>query len=176
LVRRFPSCPSPSQVGLQGFHIPGPRETIFLSSRSSLGLRLPFRGCPSTQLLHRDSGFPKPRTRFCRAFSAAPPLRFRPLQRFSARGSGLLSGPPLARPPAPSGFLNLLAPSSAPSRPALFHAGSAPGVHPSELSSSRAAVRCFQRLSPPDVSYAFRVFLRTRVRHPTQGFRLKSSA
>jgi hypothetical protein len=33
-----------------------------------------------------------------------------------------------SRPPAPSGSRNLLAPSSAPSSPALFHAGSAPGV------------------------------------------------
>ena len=46
----------------------------------------------------------------------------------------------LARPPAPTGFLNLLALSSAPSLPALFHAGSAHGVPPSRaflLSCSR---------------------------------------
>jgi hypothetical protein len=36
----------------------------------------------------------------------------------------------LARPPAPSGFLNLVAPRSAPCLPALFHAGSALGVAP----------------------------------------------
>jgi len=34
----------------------------------------------------------------------------------------------ISRSPAPSGVHNLLAPSSAPSLPALFHAGSAPGV------------------------------------------------
>jgi len=34
----------------------------------------------------------------------------------------------ISRPPAPSGAHNLLAPSSAPSLPALFHAGSALGV------------------------------------------------
>jgi len=77
---------------------------------------------------------------------------------------------------APAGFLNLLAPSSAPSLPALFHAGSALGVCPSEPRSSRAAVRCFQRLSPLGVRFAFRVLLRARVRHSSQWFRLSSSA
>jgi hypothetical protein len=46
----------------------------------------------------------------------------------------------LARPPAPPGFRNLLALSSAPSLPALFRAGSAHGVPPSRaflLSCSR---------------------------------------
>jgi hypothetical protein len=47
----------------------------------------------------------------------------------------------LARSPAPSGFRNLVAPSSAPRLPALFHAGSAHGVVPSRAllhSCSRA--------------------------------------
>jgi hypothetical protein len=162
---------------LQGLHAPGPRETIDLPSGSSLGLRLLFRGCPSTEPLHRAFGFPPAlRSGSAERPSAAPPLRFRPLQRFPARSSGMNGRTYLARPPAPSGFRNLLAPSSAPSLPALFHAGSAPGVNPPELSSSRAAVRCFQRLSPLGVRAAFRVFLRARVRHSTQRFRLKSSA
>jgi len=46
--------------------------------------------------------------------------------------------------------------------------------HPPELSSSRAAVRCFQRRSPLGVQTAFRVLLRARVRHPVQLFRLKT--
>jgi hypothetical protein len=49
--------------------------------------------------------------------------------------------------------------------------------HPPELSSSRAAVRCFQRHSPPAVRLCrrgFRVFLRARVRHLVQRFRLKT--
>jgi hypothetical protein len=37
---------------------------------------------------------------------------------------------------------------SAPSLPAFFHAGSAPGVRPSELSSSRAAARRLRRRCP----------------------------
>jgi hypothetical protein len=57
----------------------------------------------------------------------------------------------LARPPTSPGFLNLLTLSSAPSLPALFHAGCAHGVRPSELCSSRAAVRRLQRLCPLDV-------------------------
>jgi len=55
-------------------------------------------------------------------------LRFRPLQRFPARSSGMIWPGLHSRPPAPSGAHNLLAPSSAPSLPALFHAGSALGV------------------------------------------------
>jgi hypothetical protein len=54
----------------------------------------------------------------------------------------------LPRPPAPSGFLNLLALRSAPRLLALFRARSAHGVCPSKLFSSRAAVRCFQRQYP----------------------------
>jgi len=48
--------------------------------------------------------------------------------------------------------------------------------HPPELSSSRAAVRCFQRRSPLGVTIAFRVLLRARVRHSIQRFRLGTSA
>jgi hypothetical protein len=62
--------------------------------------------------------------------AAAPPMRFAPLQRLPARGSGLFSRACLTRPPAPPGFLNLLTPRSAPCLPALFHAGSAHGVAP----------------------------------------------
>jgi hypothetical protein len=58
--------------------------------------------------------------------------------------------------PAPSGFLNLLTLSSAPNLLALFHASSAHGVRPSELSSSHTAVRCLQRLCPLDVGSARR--------------------
>jgi hypothetical protein len=47
---------------------------------------------------------------------------------------------------------------------------------PSKRCSSRAAVRCFQRPSPHDVSDVFRVLLRSGVRHSTQRFRLASSA
>jgi len=48
------------------------------------------------------------------------------------------------------------------------------GFCPPELSSSCAAVRCLQRLSPHGVLTAFRVFLRAGVRHPIQRFRLKT--
>jgi hypothetical protein len=58
---------------------------------------------------------------------AAPLLRFCPLQRLprpEQRHDGRTCH---VRPPAPSGDHNLLAPQSAPSLPALFHAGSALG-------------------------------------------------
>jgi hypothetical protein len=55
------------------------------------------------------------------------------------------------RTPAPPGSLNLLALRSAASLLALFHARSAHGVRPSELCSSRAAVRRLRRLCPPVV-------------------------
>jgi hypothetical protein len=49
---------------------------------------------------------------------------------------------------ASAGFLNLSTLYAAPRLPALFRAGSAPGVRPSELCSSRAAVRRLRRLCP----------------------------
>jgi len=48
--------------------------------------------------------------------------------------------------------------------------------HPPELSSFRAAARCFQRRYPLGVPTAFRVLLRAGVRHSIQRFRLKPSA
>jgi hypothetical protein len=107
---------------------------------------------------------------------AAPPLRFRPLQRFPAQGSGM-NWPGLhSRPPAPSGSHNLLAPSSAPSLPGLISCRIRSWGHPSELSSSRAAVRCFQRRSPLGVPTASRVLLRARVRLSVQLLKLRPSA
>jgi len=52
---------------------------------------------------------------------------------------------------APSGFLNLLTPCSAPCLLAIFQTRSARGVPPSELCSSRAAVRRLRRRYPHDV-------------------------
>jgi len=59
---------------------------------------------------------------------AAPPLRFRPPSAFPHPEQRPVGRACISRPPAPSGSHNLLAPSSAPSLPALFHAGSALGV------------------------------------------------
>jgi hypothetical protein len=89
-----------------------------------------------------------------RSAETTPPLRFLPLKRFPAWSSGILPELSTARAPAPTGFLNLLTRSSAPYLPALFRAGSARGVSPSELSSSCAAVRRFRRPSPLDVGTA----------------------
>jgi hypothetical protein len=87
----------------------------------------------------------------------APPVRFLPLQRLPAQGSGIKSDRAShTRPPTPPGFLNLLTSSSAPSLLALFHARSAHGVRPSELSSSRAAVRRLRRRCPLVVGTSLR--------------------
>jgi hypothetical protein len=104
---------------------------------------------------------------------AAPPLRFRPLQRFPSTGQRhemvgnacptacafRLSQPPDAFiRPEPAGLV-----------PCRIRSWG----HPPELSSSRAAVRCFQRRSPHGVQTAFRVLLHARVRFPIQLFKLK---
>jgi len=60
----------------------------------------------------------------------------------------------LTRTRAPSGFLNLSTPATAPRLLALFHARSAHGFHPSERCSSRAAVRRSRRRYPHDVCNA----------------------
>lgn len=79
----------------------------------------------------------------------SPPTAFsRPGQRHVGRVC-------LTRPPAPTGFLNLLTPWSAPRLVALFHATSAHGVLPSESFSSRAAVRRLRRHYPLVVGSVF---------------------
>jgi hypothetical protein len=95
--------------------------------------------------------------------SLAPTASPRSVQRLHSRAC-------LTRPPAPSGFLNLSTPSSVPSLVALFHATSALGVHPSELSSSRAAVRRLRRRSPLVVQ-ANPGLLHSKIR-PAETFRI----
>jgi hypothetical protein len=147
-----PLLPFTLRLDSRVFALQAPMKTLQSFRDPSHGLRLPFRGRPSTEPPHRASGYPKPLTlSHAKRLLATPPLRFLPLQRFPAQGSGLNGRACLTRPPAPSGFLNLLTLHSALSLPALFHAGSAHGVRPSELCSSRAAVRCLQRRFPPGV-------------------------
>jgi len=89
---------------------------------------------------------------------AAPPLRFLPLQRFPALGSGI-SWSGLLLPTAcafrfsqpPGAFIR-------PKPAGLIPCRIRSWGHPPELSSSHAAVRCFQRHSPLGVQTAFRVF------------------
>jgi hypothetical protein len=88
----------------------------------------------------------------------APPLRFLPLQRFPALGSGI-SWPGLLLPTAcafrfsqPPGAL--IRPKPAGLIPCRIRSWG----HPPKLCSSRAAVHCFQRRSPLSVQTAFRVF------------------
>lgn len=115
------------------------------SRGSSRGLTLSFKDRTrnrAASLYPRRSGSQRP----------APSSRFHAPTALASPGSGIVGGLPTARQPAPSGFLNLLAPSSARSVPALFHASCAHGVHPSELCSSRAGdsrFRC-RALLPSD--------------------------
>jgi hypothetical protein len=83
----------------------------------------------------------------------APPLRFLPLQRFPTRKSGLYTAW-ICLVQAPHAFRfsqPLDASVTHPCLLAMFQARSAPGVCPSELSSSRAADLCLQRRYPHDV-------------------------
>jgi hypothetical protein len=64
------------------------------------------------------------------------PLGFGPLQRLPDGGQPPVPGNPSPQLVASSGFRDLLTPCSAHHLPALFHAGPAPGVHPSEHCSS----------------------------------------
>lgn len=109
---------------------------------SSHELALAFRVQPTTE---RPRGLPIPKS------AAHERLLPRGLFPFSVSPHGAAAYcmmVPNHHAPAPSGFLDLLALSSAPSLPALFHAGSALGVHPSEPSSSRAAVPRLRGPSP----------------------------
>jgi len=105
---------------------------------------------------------------------AAPPLRFRPLQRLPNPGQRHeLAGS--AFPTACAfRFSQPLGAFIRPEPAGLVSCRIRSWGHPPEPSSSRAAVRCFQRLSPLGVSHAFRVLLHARVRHPVQRFRLKT--
>jgi hypothetical protein len=106
---------------------------------------------------------------------AAPPLRFRPLQRFPSLGQRHeLVGHAI---PTACAF-RFSQPLGAFIRPELAGLVSCrirSWGHPPELCSSHAAARCLQRRSPLGVTTAFRVLLRARVRHSVQRFRLKPS-
>jgi len=152
--------PLTTRVGLQGLRAPGPSGINEGSQSSSHGLRLLFRGCPSTE--------PLPVT------SSSSLEVFSPSASSSPEAAARLARLRVSRPPSAFRFSQPLDASSAPSLPALFHAGSALGVYPPELCSSRAAVRCSQRLSPHGVRDVFRVLLRARVRQSVQLFKLKA--
>jgi hypothetical protein len=86
------------------------------------------------------------------------PLGFGPLQRLPDGGQPPVPGNPSPQLVASSGFRDLLTPCSAHHLPALFHAGPAPGVHPSEHCSSprsrtpspapRPSCRCCRAVHP----------------------------
>jgi len=176
LLRRFPSCPLPLRAGLQGLHPPGPGKQVngsrILSWASAPLQRLPKHRAAALSLWSPRN--PTPGHHAERQL-AAPPLRFRPLQRLPSAGQRHeLAG--YAFPTAcayrfsqpPGAFIR---PEPAGLVPCRIRSWG----HPPEPSSSHAAVRCFQRLSPRGVPTAFRVLLRARVRFPVQLFKLKPS-
>jgi hypothetical protein len=86
-----------------------------------------------------------------RAVRTAPPMRFAPLQRLPAQSSGLtawFASPHHLRPQVFSTSRRFRPPCAC--RPC-FMPNPLMGLHPSELSSSRAAVRRLQRQCPLDV-------------------------
>jgi len=114
--------------------------------------------------------------------STTPPLRFGTLRRLLARSSGLVWS---RLPPSTASafkFSQLLGAFIRPELTGLVSCRIRPWVLPSELSSSHAAARCFQRLSLLDVRATrnerprLQGFLRARVRHRIQRFRLKYNA
>lgn len=164
--------------GYRVFAFQAPEKNLNSFSESSHGLRLLFRGRPSTEPLHQETGFPETRQSVQpTATSATPPLRFQtPTARSHSEQRHERRRLSKANSPTPTGDHNLLAFSSAPSLPALFHAGSALGVNPAKLCSSTAAARHFWRRSPHSVLNAFRVLLRVGVRHSMKRIRPTSSA
>jgi hypothetical protein len=160
LVRRSLPALIPSGMGSKVFAHQAPGRVAKNLPDASHGLGLPsrVRPTPSRRSNARTASADAPEQALGRPENrtpkAAPPLRFIPLQRIPERGSGLRGRVCLTRPPAPSGFRNLLTPCSAPNLLALFHARSARGVRPSELSSSRAAVCRFQHRCPLGVGSA----------------------
>jgi hypothetical protein len=142
----------------------------FLSWASTPLQRMPKHQAAALSLWFSRNPMPAPLTGHQ---LAAPPLRFRPLQRFPSTGqrhdwAGLhvptacafrFSQPPGAFiRPEPAGLISCRIRSWG---------------HPPEPFSSHVAVRCPQRRSPLGVLPAFRVFLHARVRFPIQLFKLK---
>jgi hypothetical protein len=162
----LPSCPQRVAPDSRVFTRPAIRPYRGKTESPLLSLRP-----PSENAAHRAAAAPFP-TEIVRGNTgssrevSSPSAFPRPRQRHEK----VTEHPTLDRP-TPSGFLDLLASSSAPDLLALFHARSAPGVLPSELCSSRAAVRRLRRRCPPVVGAILRP-----VRAPARRRRCKSTA
>jgi hypothetical protein len=162
----LPSCPWRVALDSRVFTRPAIQPYRSKTESPLLSLRP-----PSENAAHRAAAAPFPtevvRDSTGSSREVSSPSAFpRPGQRHEI----VIELPTLDRPP-PSGFLDLMASSSAPDLLALFHARSAPGVLPSELCSSRAAVRRLRRRCPPVVG----AFLRP-ARAPTRCRGCRSTA
>jgi len=121
----LPSCPSSRQDGLQGLH------AIRCRRHSKENRRRPLMGFCSpaeSSELRAAASLPRPLGREPR--TTAPPMRFLTPTASPRTWQQLGGRVCLARPLASSGFLDLSTPSSASCLPAIFQAGSAPGVEP----------------------------------------------
>jgi hypothetical protein len=89
LLRRSPLALDPLRVGLQGFHVPSSRNIFMYPGFLSWarGSSSEVAQAPSRCMEQWSPKAPVPET--SRAPHAAPPMRFIPLQRFPAQGSGL---------------------------------------------------------------------------------------
>jgi hypothetical protein len=128
LVRCSPLALSLCGTGFRVFALPGPEIHLMCSRVPLMGFGSPSEEAqaPSRCIETRFSALRRPdhsERLVCSASRevSAPSAFPHPGQRHEWLGLP-------TQPPAPSGSHNLLAPSSAPSLPALFHAGSAPGA------------------------------------------------
>lgn len=127
-----------------------PINHFFCLLRSSHGLWLLFKGNRGTQPLPTCSTFLEV---------------FNPCSVFPLRTAASLDRDSLSRSPAPPGSLNLMVLSSVPSLPTLFHAGSALGDTLQSLIPHAQQHAVSSALPLMTFVYAFRVSLRTPVRH-----------
>jgi len=161
LLRRSPHALYLFRPGYRVFALQVPGESVKVLRDPLMGFR------SSSEVAQAPS----------RRLQAAPPLRFLPLQRLPTRSSGI-NWPGLHFPTAcafrfsqpPGAFIR--------SEPAgLVSCRIRSWGYPPELSSSRAAVRRFQRRYPLGVRTAFRVFApRESPPLAVQRFRLRPSA
>jgi hypothetical protein len=177
LLRRSPHVLYPSGLDYRVFALQAPEKQVNDSRDPLMGFGSPSEvaQAPSRCHEHPVSQIPDVRSETKRQL-AAPPLRFRPLQRLpSTEQRHELAG--IACPTACAfRFSQPLGAFIRPEPAGLVSCRIRSWGHPSEPSSSRAAVRCLQRRSPLGVRTACRVLLHARVHHPVQLFKLKPSA
>jgi hypothetical protein len=152
LLRRSPLALCPYRLGSRVFTHQAPEKQIMYSRDPLLGF-----GSPSevTQAPSRRLETPVSQSLrllvLTKGLAATPPLRFCSLQRLLARSSGCSWSSLPHSTASASRFSQLPGAFIRPELTGLVSCRIRSWEHPSELSSARAAVRCFQRHSLLDV-------------------------